>query len=131
MPVKNKIPFLGLCWECKLMVVEFARLVLNDDQINSSEFDRSTPHPVMILMPINAELWIWEAPCVWDCIPCALTTRELKPPNRMHVYVEKNVVQERHRHRFEFNNNYRELLEKEVCSIPGYLQMAGWSKLQS
>jgi len=108
---ENKIPFLGLCLGMQLMVVEFARLVLANDQINSSEFDRSSPYPVIDLMPDQRGIVDMGGTMRLGLYPCTLQPGT-KAADAYAQYVKESVVQERHRHRFEFNNNYRDVLEK-------------------
>jgi CTP synthase len=105
----HKIPYLGLCLGMQLMVVEFARQVLGNDQVNSTEFDRSTNHPVIDLMPDQRDITDMGGTMRLGLYPCQLQpgTQAAKAYAR---YNEHQIVQERHRHRFEFNNAYRELL---------------------
>ncbi len=108
---ENKVPYLGLCLGMQLMVVEFAREVLANEQINSSEFDRSTPHPVIDLMPDQRGIVDMGGTMRLGLYPCALQPDTVAAASYSQ-YMDQTVVQERHRHRFEFNNSYREILEK-------------------
>jgi CTP synthase len=103
---ENKIPYLGLCLGMQLMVVEFARYVLGNEDVNSSEFDRSTLHPVIDLMPDQKSITEMGGTMRLGLYPCQLT-----PGSVAERAYQKDVVQERHRHRFEFNNAYRAMLE--------------------
>jgi CTP synthase len=108
---ENHVPYLGLCLGMQLMVVEFARMVLADDQINSSEFDRSTPHPVIDLMPDQRGIVDMGGTMRLGLYPCVLQPGSMAEA-AYHQFIDQTTVQERHRHRFEFNNNYRDILEK-------------------
>jgi CTP synthase len=103
---ENNVPYLGLCLGMQLMVVELARNVLGSDEVNSSEFDRSTPHPVIDLMPDQKGIADMGGTMRLGLYPC-----ELQPGSIAAQAYQENLVQERHRHRFEFNNAYREVLE--------------------
>ena len=103
---ENKIPYLGLCLGMQLMVIEFARHVLVDDEVNSTEFDRSTPHPVIDLMPDQRDISDMGGTMRLGLYPC-----ELQPGTMARQAYQKEHIQERHRHRFEFNNAYREILQ--------------------
>ncbi|NMC13765.1 MAG: CTP synthase [Chloroflexi bacterium] len=108
---ENKVPYLGLCLGMQLMVVEFARMVYGNDQINSSEFDRSTPHPVIDLMPDQRGIIDMGGTMRLGLYPCVLQPGS-KAAAAYAEFFDQNTIQERHRHRFEFNNNYRETLEE-------------------
>ena len=100
----NKVPYFGLCLGMQLMCVEFGRDILNSDQANSSEFDRATPHPVIDLMPEQQNIKDMGGTMRLGLYPCVLQSGTLAAK----AYGVKKV-EERHRHRFEFNNQYREL----------------------
>jgi CTP synthase len=111
---ENKIPYLGLCLGMQLMVIEFARHVLGDDETNSTEFDRSTPHPVIDLMPDQRDIADMGGTMRLGLYPC-----ELQPGTRARLAYKVDHVQERHRHRFEFNNAYREILQDAGMRFSG------------
>ena len=104
---------MGLCLGLQLMVVEFARHVLKDDEANSTEFNRSTPHPVIDLMPDQRDIADLGGTMRLGLYPCQLQPGTLAA----HAY-PVDLAQERHRHRFELNNAYRDALEKGgmLCS---------------
>ena len=104
---ENKVPYLGLCLGMQLMVVEFARHLLGSDDPNSTEFDRSTRYPVIDLMPDQRSIADMGGTMRLGLYPC-----QLEPGTRAADAYQKPLVHERHRHRFELNNAYRELLEK-------------------
>jgi len=103
---ENRIPYLGLCLGMQLMVVEFARALFEEDSPNSTEFDPSTPYPVIDLMPDQRDITDMGGTMRLGLYPC-----RLKPGTIAARAYKKKEVQERHRHRFEFNNDYREELE--------------------
>lgn len=111
---ENKVPYLGLCLGMQLMVVEFARQVLGSDEVNSSEFDRSTPFPVIDLMPDQKDVSEMGGTMRLGLYPC-----QFQPGSLAANAYAKKMVQERHRHRFEFNNAYREVLEKAGMRYSG------------
>jgi CTP synthase len=104
---ENKVPYLGLCLGMQLMVIEFARHLLGSDEPNSTEFDRSTLHPVIDLMPDQRSIADMGGTMRLGLYPC-----QLQPGSRAAQAYDVPQVQERHRHRFELNNAYRDLLGK-------------------
>lgn len=104
---ENKVPYLGLCLGMQLMVVEFARHLLNSDEVNSTEFDRSTPYPVIDLMPDQRDIADMGGTMRLGLYPC-----QLQPGTIAAKAYQQSLVEERHRHRFELNNAYRELLNR-------------------
>ena len=104
---ENKIPYLGLCLGMQLMVVEFARHLVGSDDPNSTEFDRSTHYPVIDLMPDQRSIADMGGTMRLGLYPCQLVSG-----TRAGNAYQKPQVDERHRHRFELNNAYREMLEK-------------------
>lgn len=101
---ENLVPYLGLCLGMQLMVIEFARHLLGNDEPNSTEFDRSTRYPVIDLMPDQRSIADMGGTMRLGLYPC-----ELQPGTKAAAAYQKPLVQERHRHRFEFNNAYREM----------------------
>ncbi len=101
---QNQVPYLGLCLGMQLMVIEFARHLLGSDEPNSTEFDRSTRYPVIDLMPDQRSIADMGGTMRLGLYPC-----ELQPDTKAAQAYQKPLVQERHRHRFEFNNAYRDL----------------------
>ncbi len=110
---ENQIPYLGLCLGMQVMVIEFAREVLKLARANSSEFDRSTPAPVIDLMPEQHDISDKGGTMRLGLYPC-----QLKPGTIAHQAYQADQVDERHRHRFELNNNYRPEFDTAglVCS---------------
>ena len=111
---ENKVPYLGLCLGMQLMVVEFGRKILNDESVNSTEFDHSTSHPVIDLMLEQRDITDKGATMRLGVYPCVMTEGSIAA----NAY-KKEVVDERHRHRFEFNNAYREIYEEAGMRFSG------------
>ena len=102
---ENKVPYLGLCLGMQLMVAELARHHFGESGANSTEFNPSTVHPVIDLMPDQRDITDKGGTMRLGLYPCHLQPGTIAS----RAYAEK-VVQERHRHRFELNNAYREQL---------------------
>lgn len=102
----NNIPYLGLCLGLQVMVIEFARHVLGLESANSSEMVSDTPHPVIDIMPDQRSITDKGGTMRLGSYPCKLMEGSLA-----HKAYEQSIVYERHRHRFEVNNAYRENLE--------------------
>ncbi|HAG07802.1 MAG TPA: CTP synthase, partial [Peptococcaceae bacterium] len=96
------IPYLGICLGMQLAVVEFARHVLGWPQANSSEFNPATPYPVIDLLPGQRQITNLGGTMRLGAYPCVL-----RPGSRAHAAYGCERVAERHRHRYEFNNDYR------------------------
>jgi CTP synthase len=103
---ENKVPYLGLCLGMQLMCVEFARSVLGLEDANSTEFDRSTSHPVIDLMLEQKSITDMGGTMRLGLYPCSIVSGT-KVDKAYHT----DLVQERHRHRFEFNNAFRKQFE--------------------
>jgi CTP synthase len=110
---ENDIPYLGICFGMQMAVAEFARHVAGCPGANSTEIDPETPHPVIHLLPGQAEISQKGATMRLGSYPCTLV-----PGTRAHAIYGTSEIHERHRHRYEFNNAYRERLEAAglVCS---------------
>ena len=111
---ENKIPFLGLCLGMQLTIVEYARNVVGFTDAHSIELDPATTHPVIALMPdqngvedIGGTLRLGAYPCVLD-----------KESKAYALYGEE-VIHERHRHRYEVNNDYRAVLTEHGLRLSG------------
>ena len=105
---ENNIPYLGLCLGLQAMVVEYARNVLGMKEANSSEIRPDTPYPVIDILPEQREVTQKGGTMRLGEYPC----RPLKGSRAREAYGCDEVL-ERHRHRFELNNAYREALETE------------------
>ncbi len=110
---ENYIPFFGICLGMQMAVIEFSRNVLGLKNANSTEMDPQTPHPVIDLMDEQkniTELGGTMRLGAWEC--------SLKKGSLVEKVYRSDLITERHRHRYELNNKYRERLEKKqmICS---------------
>ena len=105
---ENKIPYLGICLGMQVAVIEFARHVLGLPDADSSEFDPETAHPVIHLMPDQEGITDIGGTLRLGSWPCVLTPGSLAA--RLYGAASGLLIHERHRHRYEVNNDYRELL---------------------
>ena len=110
----NNLPFLGLCLGMQMAIIEFARHVAGFADAHSTELDPGTTHPVIHLMPeqdgiedIGGTLRLGSYPCV------------LKEGTKSHEVYNSNLIEERHRHRYEVNNYYRDDLENAGMTLSG------------
>lgn len=111
---ENSIPFLGLCLGMQMAIVEFARHVIGYEDAHSVELDPNTTHPMIHLMPdqdgvedIGGTLRLGSYPCILD-----------KNTKAYELYGEE-TIHERHRHRYEVNNDYREVLRQSGMTLSG------------
>ena len=111
---ENKVPFLGICLGMQMAVVEFARDVLGLEDANSAEFDENTKNPVIHIMEEQKNIDKKGGTMRLGAYPCIIKEGSLA--NK--VYGKKEIS-ERHRHRYEFNNDYRENLENAGLHISG------------
>jgi len=111
---EQKVPYLGLCLGMQVMCIEFARHVLNLEDANSTEFDRSTQHPVIDLMLDQRSITDMGGTMRLGLYPCVLQ----KGTKAAAAYGAEQV-EERHRHRFEFNNAYRQAFEQAGMIFSG------------
>jgi CTP synthase len=111
---EHKVPYLGLCLGMQVMVIELARAVLNSDNPNSTEFDHTTQYPVIDLMPEQRDIVDMGGTMRLGAYPC-----QLVPGTRAAKAYGIEQISERHRHRFEFNNAFRELLSSNGMVFSG------------
>ncbi len=111
---ENKVPFFGICLGMQMAVVEFARHMAGLDGANSSEFRSDTPHPVIDLLPEQKGIEDLGGTMRLGAYPCKLV-----PGSLAARCYGSELVHERHRHRYEFNNAYRERLEAAGLRISG------------
>ncbi len=104
---EKKVPYLGLCLGMQVMCIDFARGVLNHEDANSSEFDRGSEYPVIDLMLDQRAITDMGGTMRLGLYPC-----ELQEGSKAAAAYGMKKVDERHRHRFEFNNNYKKDFEK-------------------
>ncbi|MCM3489729.1 CTP synthase [Alkalihalophilus marmarensis] len=111
---ENHVPFLGICLGMQLATVEFARHVLGLEDANSAELNPATPYPIIDLLPEQKDVEDLGGTLRLGLYPCKLVDGSLAQA----AYGEQ-VVYERHRHRYEFNNEYREQMEKAGFTFSG------------
>ena len=111
---ENLVPYLGLCLGMQLMVVEFARHIFQSEEANSTEFDRNTPYPVIDLMPEQQGITDMGGTMRLGLYPC-----QLVPGTKAATAYQQPQIEERHRHRFEFNNAYRQSFEEHGMLFSG------------
>ncbi len=111
---ENKIPFLGLCLGMQLMVVEFGRFIFDDETVNSSEFDHTTKYPVIDLMPNQQHITDMGGTMRLGLYPCQLQQNTIAKE----AY-QTDLIEERHRHRFEFNNRFRDIYDENGMVFSG------------
>ena len=111
---ENNVPYFGICLGMQISVIEFARNVLGLKDATSTEFDSETTNPVIALMadqhgniPMGGTMRLGAYPCV------------IEADTMMHKAYQKDEIKERHRHRYEFNNDYREAVEANGMKIVG------------
>ena len=132
---KNDLPFLGLCLGMQVMVVEIARSFFGNEEANSTEFHPQTPYPVISLLSEQVGMEDKGGTMRLGTYPCRLVDG-----TKAQAAYGKEEVMERHRHRYEFNNSYRDELEKagllasglspdgqlvEICELDGHPWMVG------
>jgi CTP synthase len=132
---ENKIPYLGLCLGMQVMVVEFARHTLGFDEANSTEFAADNPYPVIDLLPEQKKVANKGGTMRLGNYPCKLI-----PGSRAARAYGQELVSERHRHRYEFNNEFYDTLKQaglvfsglspdgrlvEVCELADHPWMVG------
>lgn len=114
----NKIPYLGLCYGMQLAAIEFARNVLGLKEANTTEVDSDSPHPIIHLMPEQEKKMLFRdygatmRLGAWDC--------RLEEGSLAFQAYGKKEISERHRHRYEFNNQYKEKFENHGFVVSGY-----------
>jgi CTP synthase len=131
----NNVPYLGLCWGLQVMAVEIARSHFDTDDVNSTEFDPETPYPVISLLEEQRGVVNKGGSMRLGSYPCRLV-----PGTMARAAYGTDEVSERHRHRYEFNNEYRDELERaglvasglspdgslvEICEVRDHLWMVG------
>lgn len=112
---ENKVPFFGICLGMQLAAVEFARNVAHLKDAGSAEVNPDIEHNIIDLMPDQKNVTEMGGTLRLGLYPCQLQTGTVTAE----AYSNQEVVQERHRHRYEFNNNYRELLEEKGLIFSG------------
>ncbi len=115
---ENRIPYLGLCLGMQVLCIELARHIYQSDEPNSTEFDLNSEYPIIDLMIDQRDIADMGGTMRLGIYPCQLT-----PGTVAHAaYAERgygDLVQERHRHRFEFNNHFRRILQEHGLVLSG------------
>lgn len=114
---ENKIPYLGLCFGMQMAVIEFARNVVGLKKANSMEVNPKTPYPVIHIMPEQEKYLAahqYGGTIRLGAWPCRLTKG-----SKMAVAYGQNLISERHRHRYEFNNQYKKQFEEKGLLFSG------------
>lgn len=112
---ENVVPFFGICLGMQLACVEYARNVVGLEGAHSTETDPKTPHNIIDLMSDQKDVVEMGGTLRLGLYPCKLKTGSVAAKN----YDNAEVVQERHRHRYEFNNEYRTVLEEKGMVFSG------------
>ena len=108
------VPFLGICLGLQCAIIEFARNVCNMEGANSTEFNAKTRYPVIDLMESQRAIKIKGGTMRLGAYDC-----EIKIGTRTYAAYRKKKISERHRHRYEFNNKYKKILEKNGLIFSG------------
>ena len=111
---EGQVPYFGICYGMQMGVIEFARHVSGLDGAHSTEIDPRTPNPIIDLMPDQRDIADMGGTMRLGLYPCRLV-----PGTKAAQAYGTNLVQERHRHRFEFNNAYREGLAEDGLIVSG------------
>jgi len=111
---EKKIPFFGICLGMQMAVVEFARNVANLQDANSTEFDANCLNPVIDLMPEQRDIDEMGGTMRLGLYPC-----KLKEKTQLRSIYNQELIYERHRHRYELNNYFREILTKKGLVLSG------------
>ncbi|GAC91062.1 CTP synthetase [Anoxybacillus flavithermus NBRC 109594] len=111
---EQRIPFLGICLGMQLASVEFARHVVGLKDAHSAEIDPSTPHPIIDLLPEQKDIEDLGGTLRLGLYPCKLVEG-----TKAYDAYQDEVIYERHRHRYEFNNEYRTMMEENGFVFSG------------
>ncbi|MBS2028925.1 MAG: CTP synthase [Deltaproteobacteria bacterium] len=111
---EKRVPFFGICLGLQMAVIEYGRNQLGLTNANSLEFDEATPHPVVTLMEAQKGVSDKGGTMRLGAYACALT-----PGSLAHKLYGKDDIDERHRHRYEFNNSYRSKFEEKGMKFSG------------
>lgn len=111
---QNKVPFFGICLGMQMAVVEFARNVLGFNGANSSEFDENSAYPVIDIMPEQKEITEKGGTMRLGLYPC-----KLADGSRAKAIYKEDLIYERHRHRYEFSNEFRKAMQEAGLVLSG------------
>jgi CTP synthase len=122
---ESKIPFFGICLGMQMAVVEFARNVLGFVDAHSTEMKEYTQHPVISLMAEQKTVMNKGGTMRLGSYPCRL----MKGSKAAEAYGNVEMIEERHRHRFEFNNDYKAQFEKAGMNCTGINPDSGLAEI--
>jgi len=111
---ENNVPFFGICLGMQMAVIEYARNVAGMTNANSTEFDKDTKYPVIDLMPEQRDIEEMGGTMRLGLYPCKMESKTIS-----YEAYGKELIYERHRHRYEFNNHFRENLTNKGLVITG------------
>ena len=111
---RNNIPYFGICLGMQIAAIAFARGVLGYEDANSTEFAPDSKHPVIALMEEQMDLADMGGTMRLGAYPCRIS-----PDTLMMKAYGKGLIEERHRHRYEFNNDYRKVLTENGMMLSG------------
>jgi len=114
---ENKIPYFGICLGMQVMAVEFARHVSNIEDANSTEIDQSTKNPIISLLSEQRNVIDMGGTMRLGAYGCSLTKG-----SKAHKAYGSELISERHRHRYEYNNKYQDQMEKHGFIITGKME---------
>lgn len=117
---ENKVPYLGLCLGMQVAAIEFARNVAGLKKANSTEFDEKTPHPVIAMMEEQKKIHTKGATMRLGNFACVLSRG-----SKARAAYGKDKIEERHRHRFEFNNAYKDRFAQKGMVVSGVNPASG------
>ncbi len=111
---ENNVPYLGICLGMQTAVIEFARHVCGLLNADSGEFSPTCPHKIIDFLPEQSDAIDKGGTLRLGAYPCAIAAG-----SRLYACYEKDLIYERHRHRYEFNNDYRALLQEHGIALSG------------
>src|SRR5690606_5672451 len=109
---ENNIPFFGICYGMQLASIEYARNVLGLEDANTTEINPNTKNPIIKIQPLNPEDF-------GGTLRLGLQTAHLKEGTKAYSAYGTKEIKERHRHRYEFNNDYKEMFESKGMVVSG------------
>ncbi len=113
----NNLPYFGICLGMQVALIAFVRTVCGLDSANSREFNEGTPHPVIDLMSSQKAVLDLGGTMRLGAFPC-----KLRPGTKAQAAYGKELIHERHRHRYEVNNHYRALVEENGMRVGGVFE---------
>jgi len=111
---ENNIPYFGICLGMQMAVIEFARNICGMMDSHSSEFNENTKHPVIDLMPEQRDVDEMGGTMRLGIYPCKINEK-----SKVYDIYNDELIYERHRHRYEFNNEYREIMTSKGMVLSG------------